>query len=96
VASLAVTVVLVFDVAAALGLLAVALADPPEGPAEVGEAFLGALGAGTLALAAAFHGGHVGLPRISTPGAAVSGTLGALAFLVALGRAVGRGRLGAA
>lgn len=92
--SIAVTVILVFDVAAAAGLLTVALVEPPEGPAEVGEAFVGALGAGTLALAAAFHGGHLGLPRISTVGAALAGTVGAGAYVGALGRAARRARAG--
>lgn len=88
--SLALTVILVFDLAAVAGLLVVALVDPPVGPAQVGEATVGALGAGAVALAAAFHGGHLGLPRISTPGAAVAGTLGAAGYLLALARAARR------
>lgn len=92
--SLPLRVIVVFDVAAAVGLLVVALADPPEGPGETGEALVGGLGLGTLALAAAFHGGHAGLPARSGVGEALAGTLGAVAFLAALARAVLRSRRG--
>lgn len=85
-------VILIFDVAAALGLLFVALVDPPHGVGEIGEAIVGAAGAGTLGLAVALHGGHLGLPAQKGPGEVVAGTAGAVAFLWALARAFGRYR----
>lgn len=87
-------VLLAFDAAAAAGLLVVALVDPPHGRRELGEALLGAAGAGTLGLAAAIHGGHLGLPRAAGPGPALAGSLGAVVFVVVLGRAAARARSG--
>lgn len=81
-----------FDAAAALGLLVLALVHRPEGRRELAEALLGAAGAGTLGLAAALHGGHLGLPRDAGVGPALVGTVGGLVYLVLLGRAVGRAR----